>query len=214
MSRVRARPTASPPLGSTATLSLEEYDQAVGLLVARIMAACEGEARWTARLLRGLEEARSFLGEQPERARLLTGEILLIPGGLARHRAAIERLADLLRPARAHYPDTEGLHEDTERVLAEGLCATVGARLQGSAAQLPLAADLAELVLAPYEGAAQACAAIEAELGRGRGGRKALVGFRLPPAVTAADQRRRIFAATDRKSTRLNSSHIPLSRMT
>gem|GEM_PF-485237 len=188
----------SPQLGSTASFSLEEYDHAIGLLIARITAACESEVRWTARLLRGLEESLSFLDEQPERARLLTGEILLLPGGLDRHRASIERLADLLRPARSYYPGAEGLHEDTERVLAEGLCATLGAHLRGLAVERPLllAADLADLALAPYAGAAKARGAIEAELGRRRGGRKALVGFRLPPGVTAADQRRRIFAAT------------------
>lgn len=181
-----------------APFSIEEYDRAVERLIARVTAACESEARWPARLLRGFEECLLFLGERPDRARLLTGELLLLPGGLERHRASIERLAGLLRAARSYYPGAEALHEDAERVLVEGLCATLDARLRDPAARrpLPLAADLAELALAPYAGATPARAAIEAELGRRRGGRKALAGLRLPPAVAAADQRRRIFAAT------------------
>jgi AcrR family transcriptional regulator len=181
-----------------APFTVKAYDRAAEHLLARIAAGCEREARWPARLLRGCEESASFLGEDPERARLLTGGILLLPGGLDRHRASVERLADLLHTARSYYPGAKELPGDTERVLAEGLCATLGARLAGEAVgpQLPFPADLAELALAPYAGAAQARDSIEAELGRRRGGPKTLAGLRLPPAVAAADQRRRILAAT------------------
>jgi hypothetical protein len=178
--------------------TVREYDRAVEHLLARIAAACESEARWPARLLRGCEELAAFLGEEPKRAHLLTGEALALAGGVDRHRASVDRLADLLRPARSYYRGAEALPADTERVLVEGLRATLGATFADEPAGpgLPLAADLAELALAPYAGAAQARDAIESELGRRRGGPKTLAGLRLPPAVASADQRRRILAAT------------------
>jgi AcrR family transcriptional regulator len=134
---------------------LAAYDNAVEVLVRRVLAAYESEQRWPDRARAGLAALLDLLAEEPALARLALVDVGAAgPGAQRRYRAAIQRLTPLFEEGRDFAPGGRGLPPNTSRMAIGGVTGLIAdALLDGNADGLPgLLSDLLFATLVPYIG--------------------------------------------------------------
>lgn len=168
---VRSLPTLAPELAEFVlapylgteearqlTLAAARFEQALAALRTRIESACAGQDEWPQRVAAGVRAAFEFAAEQPETARLLTGEALARgKEGQAQHRRLVACLAELLRRELPAQPGKDSLNV-TEDAVTGGI-ALLAARLldDGRDSELPgVAAEATQLILIPHLGLEEA----------------------------------------------------------
>jgi AcrR family transcriptional regulator len=134
---------------------LAAYDNAVEVLVRRVLAAYESEERWPDRARAGLTALLDLLAEEPALARLALVDVGAAgPGAQRRYRAAIQRLTPLFEEGRDFAPGGRSLPPNTSRMAIGGVTGLISdALLDGNADGLPsLLSDLLFATLVPYIG--------------------------------------------------------------
>jgi AcrR family transcriptional regulator len=124
-----------------------------------IAAACEEPADWAFKVRAGLAAVLSSLVEASSLARVFAIEAAGASLAAAeRQFATLDRLAELLRDGRGHYPLAKSLPEATERALVGGVASIVSGHLlrEDVEALRSLEVELAELLLTPYLGEEEA----------------------------------------------------------
>ena len=142
---------------------LAAYDNAVGVLVRRVMAAYEVPGEWPERAAAGLAALLEVLAEEPELARLSLVDIgNAAPAAQRRYRAAVQRLTPLFEEGRDYAPGGRGLPANTSRMAIGGVTGLIADELvAGRAERLPqLLPDLLFATLVPYIGPAAASEAV------------------------------------------------------
>jgi AcrR family transcriptional regulator len=128
------------------------YAVASDQLCEEISGACAGDDDWPERLSRGVDGALAWAAENPDFARLLSGEPPPTVEALrSARRELTERLAAQLQTGRSQRPDN-ALPTGLEERLIDAALSLVAARLMvGSANTLPeLGPELTEILLRPY----------------------------------------------------------------
>ena len=134
---------------------LAAYDNAVELLVRRVMKAYEAESAWPDRAAAGLAALLEALAEEPALARLSLVDIGNAgPAAQRRYRAAIQRLTPLFDEGRDFAPGGRNLPANTSRMAIGGVTGLISDELiAGRAEQLPgLLSDALFATLVPYLG--------------------------------------------------------------
>ena len=134
---------------------LAAYDNAVEVLVRRVLSAYESEQRWPDRARAGLAALLELLAEEPALARLALVDVGAAgPGAQRRYRAAIQRLTPLFEEGRDFAPGGRSLPPNTSRMAIGGVTGLISdALLDGNADGLPgLLSDLLFATLVPYIG--------------------------------------------------------------
>jgi len=132
------------------------FSAALARLQVAVLAACERQELWPAKVASAIAAAVEFAAAEPESIHLLTVDALVRrPDGGQRYVRMIEHFAELLRgevPADRRRPRT------TEQALVGGIATTIGDRIRFAApeALLATAPELIEFVLLPYLGPAEA----------------------------------------------------------
>lgn len=134
---------------------LAAYDNAVEVLMRRVVRAYESEQGWPERAAAGLAALLETLAEEPALARLSLVDIG--NAGLAaqrRYRAAIQRLTPLFEEGRDFAPGGRNLPANTSRMAIGGVTGLVADELVADRAeQLPsLLSDVLFATLVPYIG--------------------------------------------------------------
>ncbi len=133
------------------------HEASLELVADRVSAACGAERRWAAQVNAGVHAVVDFAEQMPERARLLTLDVLAADREASnRGLAAIERFAAMLRTGREHHPKAVGLPEVTERLIVGSIAMTINLRLLDGESLAGLAPEIAFFALMPYLGAAAA----------------------------------------------------------
>lgn len=134
---------------------LAAYDNAVDVLIRRIVAAYEAEERWPTRARAGLAALLATLAEEPALARLALVDIGAAgPAAQRRFRAAVQRLTPLFEEGRDFAPGGRDLPANTSRMAIGGVTGLIADELAaGRAKQLPgLLSDVLFATLVPYIG--------------------------------------------------------------
>ena len=134
---------------------LAAYDNAVEVLVRRVMGAYEAAGEWPERAAAGLAALLEVLAEEPELARLSLVDIGNAgPAAQRRYRAAVQRLTPLFEEGRDYAPGGRGLPANTSRMAIGGVTGLIADELvAGRAERLPqLLPDLLFATLVPYVG--------------------------------------------------------------
>jgi hypothetical protein len=135
------------------------FDAALAKLRVEVQAACRGQDRWDAGVAAAIRRVLEFAVSHPAESQTLTGGAFEQGVyGMLRYRRMIEEFAELLAAGREGSEIPESLSRLLEEALVGGVAEIIGSRLRsGREQELPdLAAELAELVLTPYVGAAEA----------------------------------------------------------
>lgn len=134
---------------------LAAYDNAVDVLMRRIVAAYEAEERWPNRARAGLAALLEALAAEPALGRLALVDIGAAgPAAQRRFRAAVQRLTPLFEEGRDFAPGGRELPANTSRMAIGGVTGLIADELAaGRAKQLPeLLSDLLFATLVPYIG--------------------------------------------------------------
>ncbi len=134
---------------------LAAYDNAVEVLVRRVIGAYESAQSWPDRAAAGLATLLAALAEEPALARLSLVDIGNAgPVAQRRYRAALQRLTPLFDEGRDFAPDGRGLPANTSRMAIGGVTGLISDELvAGRAEQLPgLLSDVLFATLVPYIG--------------------------------------------------------------
>ena len=134
---------------------LAAYDNAVEVLVRRVVKAYESRQGWPERAAAGLAVLLETLAEEPDLARLSLVDIGNAgPAAQRRYRTAIQRLTPLFEDGRDFAPGGRGLPANTSRMAIGGVTGLIADELvAGRAAQLPgLLSDVLFATLVPYIG--------------------------------------------------------------
>ena len=134
---------------------LAAYDNAVDVLMRRIVAAYESEQRWPERVRAGLAALLQALAAEPALGRLALVDIGAAgPAAQRRYRAAVQRLTPLFEEGRDFAPAGRDLPANTSRMAIGGVAGLIADELaEGRAEQLPgLLSDLLFATLIPYIG--------------------------------------------------------------
>jgi len=134
---------------------LAAYDNAVGALVRRVIAAYEAEQRWPDRAAAGLAALLAALAEEPALARLSLVDVGNVgPTAQRRYRAAIQRLTPLFDEGRDFASGGRSLPANTSRMAIGGVTGLISDELvAGRAEELPgLLSDVLFATLVPYIG--------------------------------------------------------------
>jgi AcrR family transcriptional regulator len=144
------------------------FDQAFVRLRSEIEMSCRGAGEWPEGVLAGVRAAITFALSNPSEAALLTLDAIGIEPALSdRVRRANAALAELLsagRPKRRSQPLAgEDLPDFIEMTLIAGATSMIGSQLAVASAETLISAapQLAQLLLSPYLGSAEAAAAID-----------------------------------------------------
>lgn len=117
--------------------------------------AVDGDQEWPVRVKTAVFAVLEFVEETASRSRFFALEVLIAgPLILERHRAALDRVAPLLREGREYLPQAGNLPELTEVVLIGGAAVLLCSSLLAEE-RLPvskLAQELVEMLLLPYVG--------------------------------------------------------------
>lgn len=135
------------------------YDTFLERMIVEARHAVDGGEQWPLQVKVAVAAGLSFVSETETRARFFAVDALGVgPLILERYFAAIERVVDLLRVGREHFPDSTTMPAPTERVLVTGVaCLVSGVLLSEEAERLPaLAPELVEILLTPYVGLEEA----------------------------------------------------------
>jgi AcrR family transcriptional regulator len=134
---------------------LAAYDNAVEVLVRRVLAAYEAEGRWPDRARAGLAAMLELLAEEPDLARLALVDIGSVgPAAQRRYRSAVQRLTPLFEEGRDFAPSGRNLPPNTSRMAIGGVTGLISdALLEGNVDGLPgLLSDVLFATLVPYIG--------------------------------------------------------------
>ena len=134
---------------------LAAYDNAIDVLVRRVIAAYEGEGEWPQRAARGLAALLEQLAAEPLLARLSLVDIGSAgPAAQRRYRAAVQRLTPLFEEGRDFAPGGRNLPANTSRMAIGGVTGLIAEELVGDRAEpLPgLLSDVLFATLVPYIG--------------------------------------------------------------
>jgi AcrR family transcriptional regulator len=143
---------------------LAAYDNAVDVLVRRVIAAYESEQSWPGRAAAGLAALLEVLAEEPALARLSLVDIGNAgPLAQRRYRAAIQRLTPLFDEGRDYASGGRNLPANTSRMAIGGVTGLISDELvAGRAEQLPgLLSDVLFATLVPYIGPDAAAREVE-----------------------------------------------------
>lgn len=120
-----------------------------------VAAACEEQAEWAFKVRAALGAVLASLTEASSQARVFAIEAVGVSLAAAeRQFATLDRLAELLRAGRDHYPPARSLPEATERTLVGGVASVVSGHLlrEDVEALRALEGEFVELLLSPYLG--------------------------------------------------------------
>jgi AcrR family transcriptional regulator len=134
---------------------LAAFDNAVDVLVRRVLGAYESADRWPDRARAGLAALLELLAEEPTLARLALVDIASAgPVAQRRYRSAVQRLTPLFEEGRDFAPDGRNLPPNTSRMAIGGVTGLISdALLEGNASGLPgLLSDVLFATLMPYIG--------------------------------------------------------------
>ena len=134
---------------------LAAYDNAVEVLVRRVIAAYESEQSWPERAAAGLAALLETLAGEPALARLSIVDIGNAgPAAQRRYRATVQRLTTLFEEGRDFAPEGRGLPANTSRMAIGGVTGLISDELVADRAeQLPgLLSDVLFATLVPYIG--------------------------------------------------------------
>ncbi len=143
---------------------LAAYDNAVEVLVRRVVKAYESGADWPERAAAGLTALLETFAEEPALARLSLVDIGRAgPAAQRRYRAAIQRLTSLFDEGRDFAPGGRNLPANTSRMAIGGVTGLISDELlAGRAEQLPeLLSDVLFATLVPYIGPDAAAREVE-----------------------------------------------------
>lgn len=143
---------------------LAAYDNAVEMLVRRVIKAYESEGDWPDRAAAGLTALLETLAEEPALARLSLVDIGRAgPAAQRRYRAAIQRLIPLFDEGRDFAAGGRNLPANTSRMAIGGVTGLVSDELvAGRAEDLPgLLSDVLFATLVPYIGPDAAAREVE-----------------------------------------------------
>ena len=134
---------------------LAAYDNAVEVLVRRVLSAYEAEREWPERAAAGLTALLALLAAEPDLARLSLVDIGNAgPGAQRRYRAAVQRLTPLFDEGRDFASGGRALPANTSRMAIGGVTGLIADELvAGRAERLPeLLPELLFATLVPYIG--------------------------------------------------------------
>lgn len=134
---------------------LAAYDNAVDVLVRRVMTAYESRERWPERARAGLAAMLELLAEEPDLARLALVDVGAAgPAAQRRYRSAVQRLTPLFEDGRDFAPSGRSLPPNTSRMAIGGVTGLISdALLDGNVDGLPsLLSDVLFATLVPYIG--------------------------------------------------------------
>jgi len=143
---------------------LAAYDNAVEVLVRRVMSAYDSKQGWPDQAAAGLAALLDVLAEEPALARLSLVDIGNAgPAAQRRYRAAMQRLTPLFEEGRDFAPGGRNLPANTSRMAIGGVTGLVSDELvAGRAKQLPgLLSDVLFATLVPYIGPDAAAREVE-----------------------------------------------------
>lgn len=143
---------------------LAAYDNAVEVLVRRVVKAYESERGWPERAAAGLTALLGTLAEEPALARLSLVDIGSAgPAAQRRYRAAVQRLTPLFEEGRDFAPGGRNLPANTSRMAIGGVTGLIADELvAGRGEQLPgLLSDVLFATLVPYIGPDAAAREVE-----------------------------------------------------
>ncbi|HEY7456005.1 MAG TPA: helix-turn-helix domain-containing protein [Solirubrobacterales bacterium] len=143
---------------------LAAYDNAVELMVRRVLAAYESERSWPDRAAAALTALLELLASEPELARLSLVDVGNAgPAAQRRYRNAIQRLTPLFEEGRDFAPGGRGLPANTSRMAIGSVTGLIADELvAGRAEQLPgLLSDVVFATLVPYIGPDAAAREVE-----------------------------------------------------
>jgi AcrR family transcriptional regulator len=146
------------------TCFLAAYDNAVEVLVRRVVGAYESEQGWPDRAAAGLTVLLETLAEEPALARLSLVDIDNAgPAAQRRYRAAIQRLTPLFEEGRDFAPGGRNLPANTSRMAIGGVTGLISDELVADRAErLPgLLSDVLFATLVPYIGPDAAAREVE-----------------------------------------------------
>lgn len=135
------------------------YDAFLDRMILEARHAVDGGEEWPLQVKVAVAAGLAFVSEAETRARFFAVDALGVgPLILERYFAAIERVVELLRVGRTHFPEAMTMPAPTERVLVSGVaCLVSGVLLAEEAERLPaLAPELVETLLTPYVGLEEA----------------------------------------------------------
>jgi AcrR family transcriptional regulator len=143
---------------------LAAYDNAVEMLVRRVIKAYESKGAWPDRAAAGLSALLETLAEEPDLARLSLVDIGRAgPAAQRRYRAAIQRLTPLFDDGRDFAAAGRNLPANTSRMAIGGVTGLISDELvAGRAEQLPgLLSDVLFATLVAYIGPDAAAREVE-----------------------------------------------------
>lgn len=143
---------------------LAAYDNAVEMLVRRVIKAYESEQAWPERASAGLTALLEMLAEEPALARLSLVDIGRAgPAAQRRYRNAIQRLTPLFDDGRDFASNGRNLPANTSRMAIGGVTGLISDELvDGRAEELPgLLSDVLFATLVPYIGPDAAAREVE-----------------------------------------------------
>jgi AcrR family transcriptional regulator len=143
---------------------LAAYDNAVEVLVRRVMSAYDSKQGWPDQAAAGLAALLDVLAEEPALARLSLVDIGNAgPAAQRRYRAAIQRLTPLFEEGRDFARGGRGLPANTSRMAIGGVTGLISDELvAGRAKELPgLLSDVLFATLVPYIGPDAAAREVE-----------------------------------------------------
>ncbi len=143
---------------------LAAYDNAVDVLVRRVLSAYEAEENWPDRAAAALAALLGLLADEPALARLSLVDIGNAgPAAQRRYRSAVQRLTPLFEEGRDYAPGGRGLPANTSRMAIGGVTGLISDELlAGRAEQLPsLLSDVIFATLVPYIGPDAAAREVE-----------------------------------------------------
>ncbi len=135
------------------------YDAFFDRMIAEARHAVDSGQEWPLQVKVAVAAGLSYVSETESRARFFAVDAMAVgPLILERYFAALERIVELLRNGRRHFPEATEMPDPTERILVAGAGYLVSAALLEEEGErlLALAPELIEVLLTPYVGPEEA----------------------------------------------------------
>jgi AcrR family transcriptional regulator len=139
--------------------ALAAHEWVLERYLAEVQAACRAQGEWPLKVSAALGATLHFISTRPRQAQVLSVGSMNADSALAvRVATSQDRIAGLLAGLRPHSPRAAELPESTERFLVAAIASVLSTwlRREGEADPVVLTAELVELTLLPYYGAAEA----------------------------------------------------------
>jgi AcrR family transcriptional regulator len=133
------------------------HEETFERLTARIFRACAGQRQWPLKVKAAIADVLAFVGEDPERARLLILDTLAADLEVARRVLdSNAHLASLLYAGRRHSTDARLQSDLTEEAIIGAISSIASGRLLAGRPLDDLEPQLVTFALTPYIGSAEA----------------------------------------------------------